>query len=51
MLQSSGFITIDKRFFSDKKIRYSYDNLVNYLFPTAYSVLGYIDPIPKKAKE
>ncbi len=40
-----GFKTIDKKYFDDIKEKYSYSNLLNRLFPDAFAVLGYIDPI------
>lgn len=39
-----GFKTIDKKYFDDIKEKYNYDNLLNKLFPVAFSTLGYIDP-------
>lgn len=40
-----GFKTIDKKYFDDIKEKYNYENLLNKLFPVAFSTLGYIDPI------
>jgi len=40
-----GLKTIDKKYFDDKKEKYNYENLLNRLFPVAFSTLGYIDPI------
>lgn len=40
-----GLKTIDKKYFDEIKVKYNYDNLLNYLFPVAFATLGYIDPI------
>lgn len=40
-----GLKTIDKKYFNDVKEKYNYENLLNKLFPIAFSTLGYIDPI------
>lgn len=40
-----GFKTIDKKYFDDIKEKYNYENLLDKLFPIAFSTLGYIDPI------
>ncbi len=40
-----GLKTIDKKYFDDIKEKYNYNNLINKLFPVAFSTLGYIDPV------
>lgn len=42
-----GFRTIDKTFFDNNQIPYNYTNLIKYLFPNSYVILGYIDPIKR----
>lgn len=40
-----GLKTIDKKYFDEINEKYNYYNLLNRLFPVAFSTLGYIDPI------
>ena len=39
------YTLIDKKYFSDRKIKYNMENLVDYLFLSVHSNLGFIDPL------
>lgn len=41
----NDYILIDKRYFSDYKVKYNIENLVFELFRSAYYNLGFIDPL------
>lgn len=44
-IPKNDFMCIDKRFFSEAKIKYNNDNLINVLFRTNHIPLGYIDNV------
>lgn len=43
----NDYIEIDKRFLSDRKIKYNMENLLDCLFYSAHLDLGFIDPLKK----
>lgn len=46
-IPKNGFVCIDKKYFSDFKIKFDNKNLINELFRTEHIPLGYIDNIEK----
>lgn len=41
----NDYMLIDKKFFSDRKIKYNMENLLDYLFYSVHSGLGFIDSV------
>ena len=45
-----GYELIDKQWFDKYKIKYNQTNLIEELFGSAYTHLGYVDPFKTEAK-
>lgn len=43
----NDYVVIDRRYFSNRSIKYNVENLVVELFDSVYFNLGYIEPMPK----
>ena len=43
----NDYVVIDRRYFSNRNVKYNAENLVAELFNSVYFNLGYIEPMPK----
>lgn len=46
-IPKNGFVIVDKKYFEDRKLKYTSKNIIHELFSTPYNILGFIDAFPK----